>query len=80
MPIHPTNWSAGSGDPTRNIGDIIKTGETPAAQIPQTLADALAAMGMSDYSYMFNSIPRWSVWRFAWFNTRLEKGADGYAR
>ena len=54
MPIHPTNWSAGSGDPTRNIGDIIKTGETPAAQIPQTLADALAAMGMSDYSYMFS--------------------------
>jgi hypothetical protein len=53
MPFHPNNWSAGSGDPTRNIGDITKTGETPPAQIPQTLADALAAMGMSDYAYMF---------------------------
>jgi len=54
MPFHTNNWSAGSVDPTRNVGDITKTGETPPAQIPQTLADALAAMGMSDYSYMFS--------------------------
>ena len=37
-------------DPTRNTGPINLTG---GSQIPQTLADALAAMGMSDYSYMF---------------------------
>lgn len=65
MPFYTNNWSAfglgnsqgaGSVDPTRNAGDITKTGETPPAQtqIPQTLADALAAMGMSDYSYMFS--------------------------
>jgi hypothetical protein len=58
MPFYTNNWSAGAGsvDPTRNVGDITKTGETPPAQtqIPQTLADALAAMGMSDYSYMFS--------------------------
>jgi|TARA_R110000824_G_scaffold261420_1_gene450033 hypothetical protein len=38
-------------DPTRNTGPINLTG---GSQIPQTLADALAAMGMSDYSYMFS--------------------------
>jgi len=58
MPFYTNNWSAGAGSvgPTRNVGDITKTGETPPAQtqIPQTLADALAAMGMSDYSYMFS--------------------------
>ena len=52
MPFHTSN--AGSVNPTRNIGDITKTGDPPPAQIPQTLADALAAMGMSDYSYMFS--------------------------